>query len=107
MSRIAYRDSGADRPDSAVTLDENDARASRILFRNERNEDDELPALKTSTTGAAVGSDERGSGPTPLITGIAADPHPDLRLPSSEENIGDTGNGEGKPAEPSRGMCRY
>ena len=102
VSGIAHRDFGADRPDSAVALDENDARASRILFDNNKNED-----LKTSTTGAAVGSDESGSGPVPLIRGIAADPHPDLCLPSSEENIGDTGKEEGKPVEPLRGMCQH
>jgi len=46
-----------------VTLDENDARASRILF-HDKNEDQGLVAPETSNPGTAVGSDEHRSGTT-------------------------------------------
>ena len=64
VSGIAYRDFGADRPDPTVALDENDARASRILFHNENSEYQRPPTPETSTPRTAVGDDERGNAPT-------------------------------------------
>ena len=58
------RDPGADRPDSTVTLDEKDARASRIVFHGQKSEDKGLPAPETSTSGAVVGGDEHGDDST-------------------------------------------
>jgi len=64
VSGIAHRDFEADRPDPTAIPDENDARASRILFYNENSEDNVPPASGTSTPHTVVGGDKREDGPT-------------------------------------------
>lgn len=58
----SYRDP-ENQPDSIVTPGENDARASRIIFQDER-EDQRPPVPGTSTAGAVVGGSEYGDDPT-------------------------------------------
>jgi len=50
--------------DSTVTLDENDTRASRIVFQDKKREDQGLSVPGTSTAGALVGGGEHGDDPT-------------------------------------------
>ena len=47
-----------------VTLDENNPRASRIVYNVNRSEDKTLPAPGAPTDGIAVGDGERDNGPT-------------------------------------------
>jgi len=51
------------RPDSTVMPDENDTRASRVVFRDKK-EDQGLYLPGTSTAGAAVGGGEHGEDST-------------------------------------------
>ena len=43
---------------------EGEARASRIVFHDEKREDQGLTVVETSTTGAVVGGDDHGNGRT-------------------------------------------
>jgi len=54
--------SRTDRTDSIMVSDENDARASRIVFQVKENEDQRL-VPGTSTHDAVVGGEEHGGGP--------------------------------------------
>ena len=63
-SSRSCHDPGADRPDSTVTLDEKDTRASRIVFRSQKSEDKRLPAPKAVISHVVVGGDERGNDST-------------------------------------------
>ena len=58
------RDMRADRPDSAVTLDEDDPRTSRIVFFDKESEDQGPSAPGTSTRGVVIDSVEPGNGST-------------------------------------------
>jgi len=59
---FSYRDLDADRSDSStVTPDEGDTRASRIVFRDKKKEDQGLTVAETSTTGAVVGGVDHGN----------------------------------------------
>jgi len=58
----SYRDL-ENQPDPTVTPDENDTRASRIVFQDKK-EDQGLYPPGTSTAGAAVGGGEHGEDPT-------------------------------------------
>ena len=50
-----YRDLAADRPDSSTaTLDANNPWRSRVVFRDDMNEDQDLHVPETSTTGGAI-----------------------------------------------------
>jgi len=51
-------------PDSTVALDENDTRASRVVFQGKTDQDQGLPAQETPTTGSVAGGDEHGNGST-------------------------------------------
>ena len=64
MSRIAHRDLGVDQPDSTVAPDEDDTRASRILFHDKKSEDQRLLAPETSIPGTVVDNDKHGNRPT-------------------------------------------
>ena len=55
---------GADGTDLTVTLDENNPRASRIVYNVKRSEDQAPPASGAPTDGIAVGDGERDKGPT-------------------------------------------
>ena len=104
MSGIVCHDFGANRPDLTVMLDEDDARASRIVFHDKDSEDRGLPALELSTTGVAV--DEVGNSPTSecfrsLLHGRYLSGFP--WVSTSGENTGGTRKEEGKRAEASRG----
>ena len=55
---------GAGRPHSIVALDENDTRASRVIFQNKGGKDQGLPAPGIPTTGMIAGGDEHGNGST-------------------------------------------
>jgi len=59
-----YHDVGTDRPDPTGTLDEEDPRASRIVFRDKEREDEGTPAQAALTSGAVIGGDEQGNDPT-------------------------------------------
>lgn len=56
-------DSRGDPPDLTAILDENDVRASRIVFNDKGSEGQGLPVPGPSTSGAAVDGDGRGTGP--------------------------------------------
>ena len=55
---------GAGRSHSIVALDENDTRASRVIFQNKGGKDQGLPAPGIPTTGMIAGGDEHGNGST-------------------------------------------
>ena len=104
-----YRDLKSDEPDSTVTLDEKNPRASRIVYNDKKSEDRGSPTPVTSTPGTVVGGSERDDIPTgkrfcfllswPIFIRMSV---PLL----SEENTSDTGK-EGEETEVSRGMRRY
>ena len=92
-----------------MTLDEEDTRASRIVFYDKKSEGQGLsdtPETSTTGTGARSG-DQDGNDPTsecsrslqprPILTRISVSP--------SEGNTGDTNNEEVEPSETSGGMC--
>ena len=56
-------DLGADRTGSTAVLDENDTRASRIVFYDKKSEDRKHPTLETSNHSAVIGGDEHGDWP--------------------------------------------
>jgi len=56
-------DFGGDRPDLNAMPDENDARASRIVFNYKESEGQGFPVPGTSASGAVLGGDEHGIGP--------------------------------------------
>ena len=57
------RDFGGDLPDSTAISDENDVRTSRITFNDKESEGQGLPVPGPSTSGAAIGGDDHGTGP--------------------------------------------
>ena len=106
----SYQDLEVDWPDSTATLDEENPRPSQIVFKDKEREGQGPLAPGTSIPGVVVDSAERGSDPT----NDASDPRyrsrPSCRSPHSsppEEDIGNTREGEGEPAEASMGMCQY
>ena len=58
----SYRDLESDQSDSTMTIDEKDAKASRIVFHNNESGDQGHPVPESSTTGAAVGGEESENG---------------------------------------------
>jgi hypothetical protein len=58
-----YHDLEADKPDPTAVPDEKDARASRIVFRDEGGGGQELPAPEASTSGVTVDGIEHGNDP--------------------------------------------
>ena len=92
-----------------MPLDENDVRASQIVFNDKESEGQGPPVPGPSTSGAVVGGDEHGTGPLsecfrsppscPMLTRISV-------LYPPGENTGDTREEEGKPSEASRGACQ-
>ena len=58
-----YRDLGADRPDSTMTVDENDPRSSRIVFCDKESEDQGPLAPIISTHGVVVDASKHGNDP--------------------------------------------
>ena len=59
----SYRDL-EDQPDSTASPDENDNRASRIVFCDKESEGNGAPVPKISTSGAVVRGDGHGDGLT-------------------------------------------
>lgn len=59
----SYRDL-ENQPDSTVTPDKNDTRASRIVFQDKKREDQGHSAPGTSAAGAVVCGGEHGDDPT-------------------------------------------
>lgn len=54
----------ADQPDLAVAADENGTRTSRIVFHDDKSEDQGLPAPEAQTASTSVGGDQPGNNPT-------------------------------------------
>ena len=64
----SYHDLEAGGSDQTVVLDENDARASRIVFQDKKGEDQGSPAQKTSTVdGTGHGNDPKSEFVIPVI----------------------------------------
>jgi len=92
-----------------MTLDENDVRASRIVFNDQESEGQALPMPGPSSSGAVIGGDDHDTGPPgesfrslpsrPVFMRVSM-------LHPSEENTGDTREEEGEPAESSGGTCQ-
>ena len=59
-----YHDLEGDGPDPAVALDENDTRASRVVFLENKSEDQRPPTPEALTPDAAVDGTEHGNGLT-------------------------------------------
>ena len=59
-----YRDLKADGPDLIVVSDEKDTRASRIVFRESKNDDQGLPATEIPAPVAVVGGTKHGDDTT-------------------------------------------
>jgi len=96
---------GADRSDRlTVTPGEEDARASRIVFRETKSEGQALPIPETSVTGAVVG-DKYGNCPLGGYSRSLPSRPMFTRTLLPEKNADDTEKGEGGPEEGSRGMC--
>jgi hypothetical protein len=107
----AYHDPEADRPDSAVTLDEGNPSTSRIVLHDKRSEDQELPAPETSTAGVVVGGTEDENDITSECFRSLPSQLMFMRVsippPSEESTGGGTRKEEGGSMLALRGTRRY